>query len=107
MFGALRSGTTLLRLMFDGHTQIVCPGERDFMLDHLRESPDRLVFDRKRIETDRVFHASGLRLPETVDGREAFFDLLNQHDTPDGSALVLVLHRKLDLLLRLLPALFR
>ena len=26
LFGALRSGTTLLRLMLDGHPRITCPG---------------------------------------------------------------------------------
>ncbi|WP_425596530.1 sulfotransferase, partial [Roseobacter litoralis] len=35
LYGALRSGTTLVRLILDAHPDICCPGERDFMVDSL------------------------------------------------------------------------
>ncbi len=103
LYGALRSGTTLLRLILDAHPAITCPGERDFMLDHLKTEGGALVLDRRALDTTRIFHASGLTLPETTDGRAGFADLLAQQDPGPDKVLVLVMHRKLDLLLDLMP----
>ena len=38
-FGALRSGSTMLRLMIEGHSGMACSGEHDFLFDHLVEGP--------------------------------------------------------------------
>lgn len=102
LYGALRSGTTLVRLILDAHPAIRCPGERDFMLDHLRPDPDGLRFDREGLEIDRVFRASGLAAPTETDGAAAFFDFLHQQEE-DETSLVLVVHRRFELLLDLVP----
>jgi len=39
VFGALRSGTTLLRLMLKSHPEIQSPGEADFLFDHISHTP--------------------------------------------------------------------
>lgn len=104
-YSALRSGSTLLQLMLDGHPQISCPSERDFLLDHLTRQPGgRLVLDRDALSRDRIFRASRLRLPETDDGVAAFWDLVAQDQarTP-GQKLVIELHRNLDLLREIFP----
>ena len=36
LYGALRSGTTLVRLILRAHPQIHSEGENDFLLDHLQ-----------------------------------------------------------------------
>ncbi|KJV06249.1 sulfotransferase [Methylocucumis oryzae] len=46
--GALRSGSTMLRLMLDHHPNIVNPGEFDFLFDYMYEdgsfpSTDKLL----------------------------------------------------------------
>jgi hypothetical protein len=35
VYGALRFGTTVFRLMLDAHPQIANPGEMDFLFDYL------------------------------------------------------------------------
>ena len=99
LYGALRSGTTLFRLLLDHHPEMTCPGERDFMLDYL--DGDR--FDRDALARDRIFQASGLSLPESSRGVEAFRELLGQELARSGPVLVLVMHRHLDRLLDLVP----
>lgn len=102
LYGALRSGSTLMRLILDAHPAIRCSGERDFMLDHIRTGVDGPRLDLEELGVDRVFLASGLAIPESIDGREAFLDLLGQQED-DESVLVLVLHRGIELLLSLVP----
>lgn len=105
-YSALRSGSTLLQLMLDGHPQISCPSERDFLLDHLMRQPDgRLVLNRDALSRDRIFRASGLSLPQTNDGVGAFWDLVAQDQArAPGQKLVVELHRHLDLLREIVPA---
>lgn len=102
LYGALRSGTTLMRLILDAHPNILCPGERDFMLDHLQPGENGLKLDRDGLQVDRVFRASGLTAPVGNDGEAVFFDFLEQQQKEE-SALVLVMHRKFELLLDLMP----
>ncbi|MFT6073163.1 MAG: hypothetical protein ACJAZ1_000069 [Yoonia sp.] len=104
LYGALRSGTTLMRLILDAHPDIRCPGERDFMLDFLQVDDGKVVLNAARLQENRIFRDTGLDLPETTDGKAAFEMLLAQdcriHDKPVH---VLVLHRELDQLLSLIP----
>lgn len=101
LYGALRSGTTLLRLILDAHPRLHCPGERDFMLDHLYPGPGGLRLDRAGLELDRVFRSSRLAMP-TGEGAETFADFLRQQEK-DDSTLVLVIHREFERLLDLVP----
>jgi hypothetical protein len=104
LYGALRSGTTLMRLILDAHPDICCPGERDFMLDFLRTDGAQVVLDAERLQENRIFQDTGLNLPKNTDGKAAFEALLTQDcDAHDKPAHILVLHRELGRLLSLHP----
>ena len=53
LYGALRSGTTMLRLMLDAHPALSCPGESDFLFDHLRAEADTWRYDRRKMALDQ------------------------------------------------------
>lgn len=91
-----------MRLILDSHPLISCPGERNFLLDHLTRDGDAFTLDVDALSRDRIFQASGIELPTTKDGRIAFQEMLVQ-EVPEDGVLVLVLHRDLDVLLDLLP----
>src|SRR5262245_30413355 len=93
VYGALRSGSTLLRLMINAHPKLSCSGEHDFLFDHIRES-----YDREALSADRIFRASGVHFPIGKDGRDAAADMIAQLKSD-----VLILHRNLGQLLDLFP----
>ena len=99
LYGALRSGTTLFRLLLDHHPDISCPGERDFMVDYGTETG----FDTEALDRDRIFKASGLSLPLPGSAQDGFEALLNEELERSNKVLVLVIHRHLDRLLDRLP----
>lgn len=94
----------MVRLMLNAHPQINCPGERDFMVGYLNHRQSELALDRAALADDRIFKSSGLAIPDTSDGAEAFWDMVRQStkDRPD-QCLVLVLHRHLKELLEIFP----
>ena len=78
--GALRSGTTLFRLMLDAHRDIANPGEMDFLFDHLRKDsshPTGWRYDLQALRNDRIFRASCLDIPES-DGLDLLQAFLRQ-----------------------------
>ncbi|TCP39540.1 sulfotransferase family protein [Rhodovulum marinum] len=104
LYGALRSGTTLVRLLLDAHPDIGCPGERDFMLDHLEQNGADLVLNAGDLELDRIFRASGLPVPDVREGEAAFRTMLAGDRARSGKKVhVLVLHRELGRLRQLCP----
>lgn len=104
LYGALRSGTTLVRLILDGHPDMCCPGERDFMLDFMQHGDAGLVLDRDALAEDRIFQDAQLQLPQATQGAEAFEGMLAEDAARhDKSCHVLVLHRRMDALLALRP----
>lgn len=100
VFGALRSGTTLLRLMLDGHSRITCPGEMDFLIDHLQANGG---YDPAVLEADRIFRAHEALYPDQPlqDPGPADF-IARVAGTGDGLAAV-ILHRHLDRALKVFP----
>ncbi|MEM9044530.1 MAG: sulfotransferase [Pseudomonadota bacterium] len=102
LYGALRSGTTLFRLLLDGHPNINCPGERDFLLDHLTREDDALKLNRSALSIDRIFQESGLSLPESDDGNSAVRGMIDEEGRT-GETLVLIIHRDLQNLLEIMP----
>jgi len=103
LYGALRSGTTMLRLMLDGHPALSCPGESDFLFDHLHLRHGTWAYDRSRMEMDRIYRASPMEIPEDEDGLSALQRMIAQACLKPGSRPVLVLHRQPEKLLSLLP----
>lgn len=105
LYGALRSGTTMLRLMVDNHPQIVCPGEADFLADALipGEGASGWSYDRDHLLGSRIFRASRAEPPEAEDAAEAFRELTDQLRGGESGCLVLDMHRGLDRILDLAP----
>lgn len=103
LYGALRSGTTLLRLMLDAHPQLSCPGETDFIFDHLPPgAKPNTPYEREALEADRIYRAH----------RDRFADIPLPDPTPDGfldqirnrgDVSILILHRCLDRVLEVYP----
>lgn len=107
VFGALRSGTTVFRLMLDGHPDVKNPGEVDFLFDFLRQDSDHPTgwrYDRIGLSENRVFMNSGLVLTDGLDGLDLLHDFLRQYEDRGAGVLTLNIHRNLDRALRVLPS---
>lgn len=107
VFGALRSGTTVFRLMLDGHPDIKNPGEVDFLFDFL--TPDTTHhsgwrYDRKGLAENRVFLGSGLHLTDGKEGLDLLADFLDQYEARGDGVLTLNIHRNVGRALKVLPA---
>lgn len=104
LYGGLRSGTTMLRLMLDGHPDIACPGERDFMVGFLREDRDGLILDAAALQEARIFRNSGLSVPKARDGTAAFWSFVREERISLNEKVYLpVLHRDPGRLLQVFP----
>lgn len=67
LYGALRSGTTLLRLILNQHSEVHSLEESDFLFDYIHSSPDTpdgFVHDRSGIENDVFFRLYGIDMPD-------------------------------------------
>jgi hypothetical protein len=101
VYGALRSGSTMLRLMLDGHPRLCCPCESDFMFDHVAMRDGQLCLDVVGLRNDWVFAGTGMTLAEgsVLDQLTSLADQTrNQRDIG-----ILVLHRQIDLALDVFP----
>jgi hypothetical protein len=79
IFGALRSGTTVFRLMLDAHDAIYNPGEFDFLFRFLKKGADGVWrYDKAAMTLDRVFNVQGMRIPDGMDGAALLHDFLRQ-----------------------------
>lgn len=94
----------MLRLMLDGHPEIVCPGECDFLLDYLVPAQSGAWrYDLEALAEDRIFRASTARLPETDDALPALASMIGDLRGSSEGCLILVLHRGLDRILNFDP----
>ncbi len=106
VYGALRSGTTLLRVMLDGNPRIDCRGEADFLFDYLHRPAGgngEWEIDFDGLKRDRIYQASGLTLSEGLPPHAAIMDAINQMRRADDNCVAIILHRNLDLALALFP----
>lgn len=105
VFGALRSGTTLLRLMLDMHPDISNPGEMDPLFDHLsRDRSGEWRYDMEALANNWIFRSSGLRLVENLDGKALLAAFISQLRERDGKALLSInLHRNVERVCALFP----
>ncbi len=113
VYGALRSGTTVFRLMLNAHPGLWNPGEADFLFDHLHRQADgswRYDLDRLGIHQERIYPD----LSEPVraatpdhDGRALLGNLLARFDArfdARGSGLLsLNIHRHITKVAELVP----
>lgn len=94
VYGALRSGSTLLRLMLDGHPRLSCPGESDFMFDYVSVRGGVRVLDLDALQRDWIFAGLGFDLPGG-SAEAAVFSLADQVRMQCDIG-VMVLHRGID-----------
>ena len=102
VYGALRSGTTLLRLMLDAHSQLACPGETDFLFDHLRGSDPSTPYDRNVLERSRIYRAHRDMYADQPLSELTPTAFVNRIAGPNKIA-VLMLHRHISRALALFP----
>lgn len=103
VFGALRSGTTMFRLMLNAHPDLSNPGEADFLFDHLRLGPQGARYDLQALRDDRIFRAKALTLPDGLDGLPLLAEMLRQLDAKASARTSLNIHRHADRLAAALP----
>lgn len=102
VYGALRSGTTLLRLMLDANPALSCPGETDFIFDHLTTVGGKPACDEAALERDRIYRAHrGLYAGQPL--ARITPDALIDRIAGAGRIAVLMLHRNLSRALSLYP----
>ncbi|MFT7392048.1 MAG: hypothetical protein ACI9ZH_002282 [Paracoccaceae bacterium] len=105
VFGALRSGTTMFRLMLDAHAQIANPGEFDFIARFLQRGADGAwTYDREALALDRVFVHRGFEAPSHLDGAallDCFIDQIRAMSAP--GVFTINLHDGFDKLAALHP----
>lgn len=106
LFGALRSGTTLFRIMLKEHPGLHCPGETDFLFDHIAPDPGHPTgwrYDLEALRRDRIFRDRGLSLPEGLSGRDLLEAMLAELAARAMARLVLVVHRNAPKIAALCP----
>lgn len=104
VFGALRSGTTVFRLMLAAHPQINHPGEADFLFDYLEEvGADNWRYRLSDLKNDRIFRVRDLTIPPDLDGLDLLQDMLDQMRRKADGLLALNCHRHADLIARVMP----
>jgi hypothetical protein len=104
VFGALRSGTTVFRLMLDAHGDISNPGEVDFLFDFLvRDGSGEWAYDLPRLRENRIFLSQDIEIPEGLDGRALLESFLAQLQAKGDGIFTLNIHRGIGHIAELLP----
>lgn len=95
IYGALGSGTTLLKALFNSHSDISNLGEFDFLTDCLRcQDSGAWHVDRAYLKANRIFHCSGVVLRDDLEGLDLVRDMIDQIQCRgDGSTVAINLHR--------------
>jgi hypothetical protein len=105
VIGALRSGTTLFRLMLDSHDRISNPGEVDFIFDYIPKGMDPAVsaYDFESLRIDRTFLSYKLVVPHLSNSKEVALNFVKQFGSLTERILTLNIHRNLDKVITIFP----
>ena len=107
VYGALRSGTTVFRLMLNAHPGISNPGEMDFLFDYISQDPTHPTgwrYDIQGLKDNRIFQAKTLDIPDNTLGLDLLAHFLDQlRQRAPGKILSINLHRHVDRLVATLP----
>lgn len=105
IYSALRSGSTLFRLMLDASPEISNPGEMDFLFDHLHRTHSGVwEYDRQSLTQDRVFRSASLELDNALNGRALLDSMLSQIHRRHRGRMTLTVHRNAQKIVALFPA---
>jgi len=104
IYGPLRSGTTMFRLMLENHPQISNTGEFDYLFDAANIGANgAFSFDRDIAFHDHGFRDFGFQIDPSLDDEALFDALLAQAVARKPGLQTINLHRHLDKALKLLP----
>lgn len=102
--GALRSGTTLLRLMIEGHPGLSNPGEMDFLFERppLKGGARDMEAYEREIARNRVFVGQNLKFSHGLEYEPQVRDFIRQLRKP-GKRLTINVHRHFDRIPSIFP----
>jgi len=103
VYGPLRSGTTLLRLMINNHPELSNAGEFDYLFDHTHHTQEGIHIDRERLFNYFGFQNFGFKIDETLDDDVLFQNLLSQVTARKPGIQSINIHRNIDHVLDFLP----
>lgn len=107
VYGALRSGTTVFRLMLDAHPKIANPGEMDFLFDFIHPDqthPTGWRYDVEALKQNRIFQVHGATIPDGIDGLDLMQSILDElHAAHQGMILSINIHRHVDKIIAIMP----
>lgn len=106
VFGALRSGTTMFRLMLDAHAAISNPGELDFLFDCIVADDSRVGrwhYDLASLRANGNFNAHNLVIPEGLEGLDLLAGFLSQLAARSHGVLTINVHRNIGKILSIWP----
>lgn len=107
VYGALRSGTTFLHLILNGHPALHAPGEADYLFDHITPDPTGpggWRYDKAALAADRIFRAAEITVPADLQGIDLARDLVMQLAAKaPGRQLSLNIHRNAHLMAAVFP----
>jgi hypothetical protein len=105
VFGALRSGTTVFRLMLNAHPEISNPGEANVLFDHLKNgsSQKECIYNFDALADDLGFQDLKLVLPRDGQREDLLRNFIEQLHQRSSGILTLTVHRNLDKIARFFP----
>lgn len=103
--GAVRTGSTMLRLMLDSHPQIRNPGEFDFLIDKVGGDglPPNMKKYRRWLSTHRGFKETGLTVDPRLDYQQLMCSFLEQLEQPE-KIVTMNVHRHFERIPHLFPS---
>jgi len=103
VYGPLRAGTTMLRLMLNNHPMLANVGEFDYLFAAARFGPDGPVVDTHSIRHNFAFQHAQLSLDERLSGLAVIEDLLKQIAARKDGVRSINVHHPIDHVLRMMP----
>ena len=103
--GALRSGTTLLRLMINDHPGLSNPGEMDFLFEPppMQDGRRDMAAYARELAYNRVVQKLALKFDQTLDYPDQVRAFVRQLQAP-GKRLSINIHRHFDRIPEIFPA---
>lgn len=103
--GALRSGTTMLRLMLDAHPEVCVFGEFEYAVKYARggEFPAAPLYSQL-LDTDRVFQTHGFEFLASESYEDVVKSFLRQAASRGGKPIIgATVHSRFDLIRKIWP----
>jgi len=103
VYGPLRAGTTMLRLMLNNHPMLANVGEFDYLFSAVSFGPDGPVIDTHLLRHRFGFQHFGLRIDESLRGLAIIEDLLAQVAARKEGVRSINVHHGIDHVLKVMP----